>query len=354
MSSDISAFEYLRQKARKTGSLLSIHLDITYRCPLKCIHCYIDHRENRELSITEITKVLKDARRLNAVFITYSGGEVFVREDFEDILKISYKLNYVIKIITSGYLISDYEVEMLKRYNVTSVGVSLYAVDPEIHDRITGVRGSFNRTIRAIELLKNAKINVVVKTSIMRPNYKDYLNLLRWIKSQGRRVSAQYDMVITPTKCNRSGVRDLNIPYKKKRSLLSEIKRIEAKRETKIEDMDDYNQQYRVSEDSITCYAGITGIYIAPNGKVFPCVEWDELLGDLRKESLIEIWKNSERLMQIRNLRIKDYKKCVSCKYLSACSICPGLNLRDKKDIFEPSDLACQRARMYYEQEKTS
>jgi len=348
LAEKISAFEYLRKKARKSGSLLSLHIDITYRCPLRCIHCYIDHRRTRELTPKEIEKVLRDALRLNAMFVTYSGGEVFARKDFGEILKITRKLNFSIKIITSGYLLGEREAEILKKYNTVSAGVSLYALQPDIHDSITGVKGSFYRTMRAIEILHKKGINVVIKTSVMKENYKVYPELLKWVKSQGENILAQYDMVISPTMKSRPGVKELNIPFEEKKRLYKEIKKIEKKKEVKVEEMED-SELKKVGKEAVTCYAGITGLYISPDGKVFPCVEWNELLGDIRKESLTDIWKNSSRLKEIQGLRIKDYKKCLSCRYLGICSICPGLNLRDNNDIYKPSELACQRARMYYE-----
>lgn len=348
MARQLSAFDYIRKKAIERGTLLSLHFDITYRCPLKCIHCYIDHRKTRELTLKEIEKILRDALKLNAMFITYSGGEVFARDDFEQILKITSHLNYSIKIITSGYLIGKREVEYLKRYNVINIGISLYSLNPKIHDRITGIRGSFDKTMKAIEALQKEGINTTIKTSIMRDNYRDYIELLKWVKSRGGNIQAQYDMVITPTMEQREGVRELNIPFKEKKRLYEMIKKIEGKKESKVEELED-SERKRLGKQFVTCYAGITGLYIAPDGKVYPCVEWNELIGDLRKESLIDIWKDSRRLKEIQALRIKDYKKCLSCKYLRVCSICPGLNLRDNNDIFTPSELACQRARMYYE-----
>lgn len=348
MKKRLSAFEYLREKARKTNTLLSLHIDITYRCPLKCIHCYIDHRNKQELKLSEIKKILEDARKLNALFITYSGGEVFLRKDFDEILSLTKRLGFSIKIITSGYLIGEKEVEMLKKNNVLNVGVSLYSLNPEIHEKITQVKGSFERTMKAIELLHKNNINIIIKTSVMRDNYKSYLNILKWTKKFNDRIIAQYDMVITPTISNRNGVRELNIPLEEKKRLYKEIKKIEKKREIKVEDMET-EKRLSINPDAVTCYAGITGLYIAPDGKLYPCVEWNELLGDLRKESLLEIWRDSDKLKWIKSLRITDYKKCYSCKYLGVCSICPGLNKRDTKDIFTPSELACQRARMYYE-----
>ncbi|MGC8927836.1 MAG: radical SAM protein [Myxococcota bacterium] len=348
MKRQLSAFEYLREKARKTDTLLSLHFDITYRCPLRCIHCYIDHRRMQELSLNEIDRILHNARTLNVLFVTYSGGEVFLRKDFEKILRITKRLGFSIKIITSGYLIKEREVEILRENDVLNVGVSLYSLDPSIHDSITQVRGSFEKTMNAIELLYRNNINIIIKTSIMRGNYSNYIDILKWTKKFNGKIIAQYDMVITPTMSKRGGVRELNIPFEEKKRLFKEIGRIEKIKEVKIDEMES-ERQASINKDAVTCYAGITGLYIAPDGKLFPCVEWNELLGDLRRESLIDIWRNSEKLRWIKSLRITDYKQCFSCKYLGVCSICPGLNLRDTDNIFKPSELACQRARMYYE-----
>ncbi|MGB9600634.1 MAG: radical SAM protein, partial [Myxococcota bacterium] len=199
MKRQLSAFEYLREKARKTDTLLSLHFDITYRCPLRCIHCYIDHRRMQELSLNEIDRILHNARTLNVLFVTYSGGEVFLRKDFEKILRITKRLGFSIKIITSGYLIKEREVEILRENDVLNVGVSLYSLDPSIHDSITQVRGSFEKTMNAIELLYRNNINIIIKTSIMRGNYSNYIDILKWTKKFNGKIIAQYDMVITPT-----------------------------------------------------------------------------------------------------------------------------------------------------------
>lgn len=348
MNKGILGLDYLRQKARKNGMLLSLHLDVTYRCPQRCIHCYIDERERGEMSLSEIERILRDARRLNALFATFSGGEVFARRDFDKILEIANGLGLSIKLITSGYLIGKREVDLLKKNRVINVGISLYSLRPDVHDAITGIEGSCKRTIRAIKLIKSAGLHIVVKSIIMRHNYQYYPELLRWLHSLGENVTPQYDVVVSPTMGYRSGVREMNLSLEEKRAMILELRKIEKRRMLRYEDMES-GLKKGPDKDAITCYAGITGLYIDPEGKVFPCVEWQRLIGDLKKDSLLSIWKNSEVLKEIQALRIYDYKKCKDCKYVYGCSICPGLNLRDTGSIFTPSTLVCERAKAYYE-----
>ncbi len=350
MKKNISGFDYLRQKAMRSGTLLSIHFDITYRCPQDCIHCYIDKRRKKELSLEEIKKILIDARSLNTLFVTFSGGEVFARRDFGKIIEMTNRIGFSIKLITSGYLIGKKEEEHLKKNRVISVGVSLHSIKPEIHDTITTIKGSCEKTMRAIKMLNEAGIPVVVKSMVMRQNYEYYIELLKWVLSMGENVVPQYDMVVTPTMEHRNNVREMNLSFEEKKAIFREIRKIEKKPILRYSDLE-FDKKRGKAWKSITCYAGITGIYIDPEGKVYPCVEWQTLLGDLRKESLVDIWHHSQALKEVQSLRVSDYKKCSECKFLYSCSMCPGLNLRDTGDIFTPSNLACDRARMYYENE---
>ena len=58
---------------------LSVHFDLTYRCNERCVHCYLDHDDHGELTTAECLKVLDDLARSGALFLTFSGGEIFLR-----------------------------------------------------------------------------------------------------------------------------------------------------------------------------------------------------------------------------------------------------------------------------------
>src|SRR5260370_39107172 len=60
---------------------LSVHFDLTYRCNERCVHCYLDHDDHGELTTAECLKVLDDLARSGALFLTFSGGESFLRAE---------------------------------------------------------------------------------------------------------------------------------------------------------------------------------------------------------------------------------------------------------------------------------
>ena len=71
----------MNQKALALGIPISVQLDITYRCNERCVHCYLDHDDHGEMTTAEIKGVLDQLAEAGVFFLTFSGGEVFLRRD---------------------------------------------------------------------------------------------------------------------------------------------------------------------------------------------------------------------------------------------------------------------------------
>ncbi len=70
------------------------------------------------------------------------------------------------------------------------------------------------------------------------------------------------------------------------------------------------------------CSAGISNLYIASDGLVYPCLGLafpEFVIGDIKKESIINIWNNSNLLKRLRNLSVDDFEKCKKCKFKTYC-----------------------------------
>ena len=66
---------------------IAVHLDVTYRCNERCVHCYLDHDDHGEMTTAEIKDTLDQLADAGVFFLTFSGGEVFLRRDFFEILE---------------------------------------------------------------------------------------------------------------------------------------------------------------------------------------------------------------------------------------------------------------------------
>ncbi|HPD60821.1 MAG TPA: SPASM domain-containing protein, partial [Thermodesulfobacteriota bacterium] len=92
----------------------------------------------------------------------------------------------------------------------------------------------------------------------------------------------------------------------------------------------------------LICNAGREACCINAGGKVYPCVALRWECGDVRKQSLSEIWVQSSVLQKIRSFHDKDFKECFSCPWKKSCSFCPGMSFGEHGDMLLPSQELCR------------
>ncbi|MGH7837702.1 MAG: radical SAM protein, partial [Candidatus Binataceae bacterium] len=99
----------LNAKAVALGVPLAAHLDLTYRCNERCIHCYLDHDDHGELSFAEIDRLLGEMAAAGVLRLTLSGGEPLLRTDFFAIVRRARELAFSVKLKSNGILIKERE-----------------------------------------------------------------------------------------------------------------------------------------------------------------------------------------------------------------------------------------------------
>ena len=134
--------------------LYSLVLELTYRCNEKCVHCYLP-QETRlpELSLQQIDELMGEFASMGGLQIQLTGGEAFARKDIVSILGLTKKHGLVTSITTNLTLLNDDILNAIVAISPRSVGCSIYAARPELHDAITLVKGSFEKSVRAIRSL---------------------------------------------------------------------------------------------------------------------------------------------------------------------------------------------------------
>src|SRR5947208_15933799 len=98
-------------KALRLGVPLGVQLDLTYRCNERCVHCYLDHDDHGELNTIEIKDILDQLADAGVFFLTFSGGEVFMRRDFLELVAYARQLQFNVKVKTNAVMIREYEAQ---------------------------------------------------------------------------------------------------------------------------------------------------------------------------------------------------------------------------------------------------
>jgi len=333
-----SNFAICQARRRRTGELIpgEVHLEITHRCNLMCFHCYLEYYNNgtqlTELSASEWARVMKQLFETGVFHVTFSGGEPLCRPDIFQIMNHAREIGLFYGLKTNGVLITESVADRLKELSLNGVDVSLYGARPTTHEYVTRVEGSYARTIHAIKLLRERKIKVRVKTSMMKCNAGEH----REIENIAQQLDAEFspDPIIFP-KVGEPGSADyIRMDDEQLRTLISE-------RDWIPDDTDDMMSDLK---RHLICGAGRTRCAISPQGEVFPCTLWRIPLGDLRQQTFKDIW-HGETVRGIRAIEVSDMPDCVNCELVNYCARCPGLVYIENSGISGPSSENCRLAR---------
>jgi MoaA/NifB/PqqE/SkfB family radical SAM enzyme len=278
----MSLLAEMNQKALGLGIPISVHLDITYRCNERCVHCYLDHDDHGEMTTAEIKDILDQLSDAGVFFLTLSGGEVLMRRDFFEIVEHARRLLFNVKVKTNGVMIREAEARRIRDLGVEQVQISVYSHRPEIHDAITKLPGSLKRTIEAIRFLKSQGLKVVIANVLMSSNLFDNTGVMALAKELG--VSYTLDPTITPKMDGDTSILALRIPGAelsqvfRSQELVGNVEEFCAPPPPPGEDI----------MEGFPCSAGHTACYITPYGDVFPCVQFPLPSGNLRRQKFAD------------------------------------------------------------------
>jgi radical SAM protein with 4Fe4S-binding SPASM domain len=333
----IGVLEEITAKALRLNVPLAVQLDITYRCNERCVHCYLDHHDHGEMTTAEILRLIDEMADAGVLTLTLSGGEIFLRKDFFEIVEHARRLSFCVKLKTNALLIGEREAARLRDLAVQEIQVSIYSHRPEVHDAITLVPGSLNRSLSAIRFLKAQKLKVVMANVLMRQNKDDYVAVQDLSDEIG--VDFTLDPTITPMMDGDRSILGLGADA----HTLREVFRDSAV----VGDIDEFcaipSDSGEVDLDSRPCSAGHTTCYVSPYGDVFPCVQFPLPTGNVRRERFVDIWRHSSQMNEVRSIRLKDLPTCSSCSHAGACTRCPGLAYMEG-NMRGPSSQDCEKS----------
>ena len=134
--------------------LSSVKIKLTSFCNLRCQMCrYWKTRHEESLSTQQWVEVLSQLAELGCRKVHFSGGEVFLRRDFLELVEWGTHLKLKINLTTNGTLLTPDRLRRLLKARPNSVSLSLDGPKAAIHDAIRGLPGSFKRTTRVIARL---------------------------------------------------------------------------------------------------------------------------------------------------------------------------------------------------------
>ena len=332
LSKNASDSNVVKTEGLKKGSLnnllRSIHIEIINECNERCVHCYIPHElKNKVLDSNLFYKIIEQGKLLNILNVTLSGGEPLLHKDFLLFLKRCRELDLSVNVLSNLTLLTDEIIEEMKKNPRLSVQTSIYSIRPEIHDLITNKTGSLEKTKEAVCKLVYADIPVQISCPIMVQNKNEFSEVIKWGESKNIAVLidyvifAGYDHSNSNLK-NRLSVSEVEEAFRMRLSneYITDLIGIAQKKEAE-------------SEDDPICSICRYFFCVSAEGNVFPCVGWQSnIVGNLNNQTVKELWENSSEINKLRNIKRKEFKKCVACKDRGYCTVCMMSNSNENPD----------------------
>ena len=329
--------EGINARALKLGIPLSVQVDLTYRCNERCIHCYLDHEDHGEMSTAEIKNLLDQLADAGVLFLTLSGGEILMRRDFFDILEYARALSFCVKLKTNAVLIHEKEAARIRSLGVQSVQISIYSHRAEVHDAITKIPGSLERSVKAIRFLRGQGLRVTIANVLMLQNIGDYPGVKALAAELD--VEATIDPTITPRMDGDRSLLALNIDH----AALAKVFRDERVVGNAEQFCAPPAKVDEAALDELPCSAGHTACYVSPYGDVYPCVQFPLPSGNVRQTTFLDIWRYSAQLNDVRSIKARDLTGCSQCTHVATCTRCPGLAYMEG-NMRGPSSQDCEKS----------
>jgi radical SAM protein with 4Fe4S-binding SPASM domain len=313
--------------------LKKVSFNVTNGCNLRCEHCFASSGVplERELTFKEISGFLRDLYGLGVFELEFSGGEPFVRPDFLDILKLADSMDFSLEILTNGTLIDDKIVKILENLSVRTIQISIEGLK-KTHETLRG-GGTFDRTLMAIKLLKDAGMHVQARTTITKNSLSDIEALADLLVEMD--VDAFLASEFIPIGRG-LGKNDLVLGFEEKEILQNILNRVRIKHSSNLlirgdaysgfEENEDI-KRYGESKRSILCGA-LRGDWcaISPNGIVTPCDIIHFYAGNLRLQRIGDIWRTSPVINAFRNFNQGLLTgSCGACESRVICGGCRAL-----------------------------
>ncbi len=351
LTSDLDFIREFNRKSEQLRTPISGSIELTRRCNLKCVHCYLGNtlslqkRRDSEMSTSQVLSVIDEIAEAGCLYLLITGGEPLLRKDFSRIYSHAKQRGMVLTIFTNGTLVTDRIVDLFADMPPRVVEISLYGATSPTYEKITRVSGSYNKCLNAVRRLLERKIPVGLKTILMTLNKHEFAEIEDIAKSFG--VKFRFDAAIFP---RLDGDRSpLNLRVSPQEAV--ELEFTDKKRAGNWEEYFTRSKGQSPNDKLYNCGAGLTSFHIDPYGNLQPCIMPTGLKFNLSEGCFLKGWHGI--ISDIRNRKAGDLYTCNHCEKRHLCGFCPAFfGLENGKEEIRSEYLCSMGSLRFLEIEK--
>ncbi|WP_292459404.1 radical SAM/SPASM domain-containing protein [Methanothermococcus sp.] len=344
-----------------SGAPFLVVWDITYKCNLRCKHCYANAGKPLidELNTEEAKHVIDILARAGVVALAFSGGEPLMRKDLFELIDKAKEYEMQVSIATNGTLLTKEKVKRLKEHGVDFIQISLDGLK-ESHEKFRGIEGIFDKTVEGIKNVVDSGIICAIAMTATKLNFKDVMGVMGLAEELGVDQFMLYNYIPVG-----AGSYDIDISPEEREHLLNILwEHLQSRGSKKPAFLSTAPYYSRIALQHNKCYlashfanvdldendklktlanfiggCGCGRFYLSlrANGDIQPCVFFPLKLGNIKEfkdeNDFLKFWRENKIL---NDLRDRDKLKfCGKCNYKYVCGGCRARAYSYYKDYME-------------------
>ena len=315
----------LFERARKQHLPIAAGIELTHRCNLACVHCYVNLpaadrvAKKREMTTTQAKAVIDQIVDAGVLYLTLTGGEPLLRADFAEIYAHAHERGLLITVYTNATLITDAVLELFVTRPPRMLEVTQYGFTAETYDRVVDAGdGQYARFRRGLDRLRKAGVRVSLKAMAMKANRDEIHDIRRWAEAEGLRF--RFDTILSPR--IDGGRKPLEQRLSPDEAVALEAD--DQKRQAEFSEFCHvFDNRLPADDHRYQCGAGANTFLIDPYGKMHVCELSRRPGWNVLERSLLEGWQKA--VPQLLTLTRQHTDGCGSCLGAASCSSCAGM-----------------------------
>ena len=347
----------LMKELRKKHIPIRGTFELTDRCNLRCRHCFVRSDDqtvltNPQLDFSQIKQIIDIFVEKGLLHLLLTGGEPLIRPDFLKIYDYAKKKGILVSVYTNATLLTEKIAKHFKKYPPYKLEITVYGSNKETYERVTRVKGSYERFIKGLNLLDKYQIPYVLKTAVMRSNIKDLDNIIKFAEKRGCFFDGTIKIRFS-TELNLHIKREsrLNKLIKSERLTPDEVVALDERYSQRKNGLKKFCEKFYFAANNnllFNCSAGIKTFHIDAYGNFhlcmlvrepsFPLIRKDMSL----KEAIDYAW--NEFVFEVRKMTVPDDFECNHCKLFNLCQNCPGWSYLEYGELGKKDEYLCEIA----------
>ena len=300
----------MRALSRARAILQSAQLELTKRCNLHCYHCYVAGSRD-EVRTSRWLEVIDELEAEGCLHVTLTGGEVGLRRDWLAIAERVKHLRMTLTVLTNGTVFSAEDIGRLADLRPLLVGISLYGGTAVVHERVTGVPGSFDRSVASLRALRERGVRCRIACTLMPDTLPEVDGIIDI--AEKLRCEFMFDPTVATRADGDRSVLDYRLPVAQVQDYLANRLQAHKVRARRTDEPEGHRPG-----PPVYCGAGITAAVIEATGDVLPCMGLGPAFGSVETGSFHAAWHGKAAVAHRVRMRAP-LPDCADCRFLDHC-----------------------------------